>query len=159
VIAGWRIFKARFAANPFDGEGARRTGGRWNSPGVKVVYLSESVAVATLEILVHVQDPSLLATYLLYRAEFEASLIEIVDSTSLPADWASFPAPPETQAVGDEWIASRRSAVLKVPSVVVFGRGFNYLVNPEHPDFKHIVIGSPEPCPFDARIVSALNKP
>ena len=36
-----------------DGEGARRVGGRWNSPGRCVVYMAQSVSLAVLENLVH----------------------------------------------------------------------------------------------------------
>ena len=47
----YRVCRARYAR--LDGEGARRAGGRWNSPGRTVVYMAESVALAVLENLVH----------------------------------------------------------------------------------------------------------
>ena len=49
----------RLAREPFqdlDGEGARLHGGRWNSVGTPVVYTSSTLALAVLEMLVHV-DP------------------------------------------------------------------------------------------------------
>jgi RES domain-containing protein len=45
----WQIVKTRYAASAFDGEGARRFGGRWSSKGVRVVYTAESVALAVLK--------------------------------------------------------------------------------------------------------------
>jgi RES domain-containing protein len=53
----WRIVKERHAATAFTGEGAAKTGGRWNSRGVAVVYTSSSKSLATLESLVHLNPP------------------------------------------------------------------------------------------------------
>ena len=53
----WRLCKSKHAA--FDGEGARLAGGRWNRRGTAVVYASESLSLAALELLVHV-DAALL---------------------------------------------------------------------------------------------------
>ena len=52
-ITAWRIVRARFADSAFDGEGARRYGGRWNSRGTRMVYTAGSQALAALEMLVH----------------------------------------------------------------------------------------------------------
>jgi RES domain-containing protein len=52
-ITAWRIFKRRYKASAFTGEGARLFGGRWNSKGIPVVYTSASPSLATLEMLVH----------------------------------------------------------------------------------------------------------
>ena len=51
----WRICRARFAAEAFSGSGARRFGGRWNSPGVPMVYASSSLALAAIELFVHLE--------------------------------------------------------------------------------------------------------
>ena len=51
----WRLVKARHAAGAFDGEGARLHGGRWNSRGARVVYVSSSRSLAALELLVHLE--------------------------------------------------------------------------------------------------------
>ncbi|MDB6038389.1 MAG: hypothetical protein JWM99_2230, partial [Verrucomicrobiales bacterium] len=53
----WRIIKEKYVAGAFDGEGARLFGGRWNSTGVRVVYVSDSQALAALENLVHLNPP------------------------------------------------------------------------------------------------------
>ena len=37
----------------FDGQGASLLGGRWNSPGRRVIYAAETYAGAMLEALVH----------------------------------------------------------------------------------------------------------
>ncbi|HEV2122738.1 MAG TPA: RES domain-containing protein, partial [Chloroflexota bacterium] len=64
-LSAWRILKAKYREQPLSGEGARRVGGRWNHRGVPLVYLAESIALATLEILVHLQDTETLPKYAL----------------------------------------------------------------------------------------------
>jgi RES domain-containing protein len=48
----YRVCRRIHAA--LDGEDAFRAGGRWNSPGKRMVYTAESVALAVLENLVHI---------------------------------------------------------------------------------------------------------
>jgi RES domain-containing protein len=145
-----RLVKSRHAAKAFDGEGARLYGGRWSSPGTAVVYTSETVAVAMLEILVHVAYPPILDSYSRIEATFPDAFVE--DPADLPRDWNQSPPPTSTQAIGDTWARDRRSAALRVPSAVV-PRAFNFLLNPDHPDFLHVVIGTPEPFTFDPRLL------
>jgi RES domain-containing protein len=45
----WRLVKARLAARAFDGEGARLHGGRWNNPGLRVVYVSSSRSLVSAQ--------------------------------------------------------------------------------------------------------------
>jgi RES domain-containing protein len=89
--SGFRIAKARHARDAFDGEGARRYGGRWNSPGTPLVYTSATRALAVLELLVHLQASELLATYVLIEATFEAALVERLEPVRLPRNWRAFP--------------------------------------------------------------------
>jgi len=152
VATGWRIFKSRRARSAFDGEGARLYGGRWNSPGTRVVYVAGSVSLAVLEVLVHLGDAGVLSSYSLCAVEFEDGLIEPLDRSRLPADWRSYPAPPGLRGIADAWVRDRTSAVLEVPSAVV-ERESNYLINPEHPDFAFVNIGESEPFEFDARLL------
>jgi RES domain-containing protein len=153
MATGWRIDKSRHASTAFNGEGARLYGGRWNSPGTRMVYTSGSVSLAVLEVLVHVQEARLISSYSLIAARFDDALIERLDHSRLPDGWRSYPAPPELQHTGDEWVKSQRSAVLEVPSAVV-ERESNYLLNPAHPDFSSVIIGEPEPFTFDERLLA-----
>lgn len=157
MATGWRIVKSRHANTAFDGEGARLYGGRWNSPGTRMVYTSSSVSLAVLEVLVHLQKASLLSSYSLIAARFDDALIERLERSKLPDGWRAYPAPPELQEIGDEWVKSRRSAVLEVPSVVV-ERESNYLMNPAHPDFASMSLGEPEPFIFDERLVTRIDE-
>jgi len=148
----WRIVKAKHAATAFSGEGAAKTGGRWNSRGVPVVYASSTKSLAALETLVHL-NPPVPFNYVAFRLQFDDTLIENIPLNRLPADWRVEPPPPSTKAIGDAWLREVRSAVLALPSVIVPGE-LNYLLNPAHPAFKKISIGKPERFVFDPRLLA-----
>ena len=148
----WRIVKEKRAATAFSGEGAAKTGGRWNSRGVLVVYTSSTKSLAALETLVHLILPAPFK-YVAFRIQFDDALVEQVSLRNLPADWQVEPPPPSTKAIGDAWVRAMRSAVLALPSVIIPGES-NYLLNPAHPDFKKISIGKPERFAFDPRLLS-----
>lgn len=147
----WRILKSKYAAYPFDGEGARLFGGRWTSPGRPAVYAADSAALAALEVLVHLQSAAALGHYVLVSVEFPASQVTALHAGDLPPDWRSAPAPPGLRALGDGWLDAARFAVLQVPSAVV-GPGSNYLLNPRHPAFESFKPGQVTPFEFDARL-------
>jgi RES domain-containing protein len=150
-IAAWRIVQERHSARAFTGEGARIYGGRWNSPGVAVVYTAQSRALAALEMLVHLDSPGLLSSYLLYQVDFEEAWVTKLDAGSLPSDWRDDPPPASTQAIGDQWIRSNESPVLRVPSVLI-SEEVNFLLNPRHRQFERLRIGRPEAFAFDPRL-------
>ena len=151
-ITAWRIVKARHAARAFDGEGARIEGGRWNSPGTPMVYTSGSVALAALEMLVHLGRFTMLSEYVAISCTFESALVSRIDRRAPPKHWRSYPAPPELQQLGDEWIANATSAVLEVPSAVI-ETDVNYLFNPRHADVSAIRTGRPGRFEFDLRLL------
>lgn len=149
--SAWRLVKTRFVASAFDGEGARRYGGRWNSVGTRVVYLAGSVSLAILEVLVHTEDVGLLGAYSICEVRFESKLVEAISAEKLPRDWAAIPASDATRAIGDRWVGAATSALLEVPSVVAPGE-FNLLANPAHRDFGRLDIGEFAPFRFDSRL-------
>jgi RES domain-containing protein len=154
LITAWRLVKARYAAAAFDGEGARLHGGRWNSPGTRVAYASDSIALAALEVLAHLQSTVVLQAYSLASLRFPEEGVEVLQPRSLPARWRRFPSPPENQAIGDQWVAQGRSLILRVPSAII-PTAANFLINPSHPDFGKIVIERPERFAFDPRLLKS----
>lgn len=70
----------------------------------------------------------------------------------LPATWEESPPPAAAQRIGDVWLAGAASAVLQVPSAVMPVE-WNYLLNPAHPDFRRIKIGSETPIQLDPRLI------
>ena len=148
-----RVFRiCRKVHAAFDGEGARLFGGRWNRRGTAVIYASESLALAALELLVHA-EPALLPDDLVSVAADvpDALDLESVAARELPRDWRRHPAPEALAERGTEWARSGRTAVLAVPSALV-PRERNFLLNPAHPDFKKIRPHGPEPFALDARL-------
>ncbi len=139
MIEAWRLVKAKHTDTAFSGEGARRAGGRWGSVGTALVYTSESLALAELEILVNLPTDRLLASYVAFRVRFETALVEELAAASLPANWRHDPAPRSAQEIGDTWVREERSLVLRVPSAVVPSES-NYLLNPLHPGAEHLEI-------------------
>lgn len=150
-VVAWRIVKRKFARSAFSGEGARRFGGRWNSPGIPVVYTAQSQALAALEILVNVESAELLKHYVVTEVVINSSLIAKIEISTLPRNWRSDPPPAKVRQVGNRWIARGDSAVLQVPSSVIPTES-NFLINPRHSDFHKIQIGKPTAFKFDVRL-------
>ena len=147
----WRIIKAKHAATAFSGKGAADYGGRWNSRGVAVVYVSLTKSLAVLESPVHLNPPGRFK-FVAFRLQFDDALVEKFPLKKLPADWRVEPPPPSAQQIGDLWVGEMRSAVLALPSAIIPSEP-NFLLNPVHPDFKKISIGKPEPFAFDPRLL------
>lgn len=141
--------KAQYAEKAFDGEGARLYGGRWNSPGRSVVYLAGCLALAALEILVHVKRQQELGGYVKIRVEVSENLVGAAGE--LPVNWRQGRTPDETRALGDAWLRAGETLLLRVPSVVI-PEEFNYLLNPRHRDFGELTFGDAAPFSFDPRL-------
>lgn len=152
MITTWRIVKAKYAEDAFSGIASRKHGGRWNPPGIAVVYTSDSPALATLELLVHIES-DVLNDFVLVSCSFHEALVEEVDAARIPKDFRAVPPPPALQQIGYDWVRNGSSAVLKIPSAVIPYQ-FNYLLNPEHADFRSIDIGQPRPFKLDYRLLT-----
>jgi RES domain-containing protein len=153
MIRAFRLCKTRHMAGAFTGEGARLNGGRWNSPGNAVVYTSSSLSLATLEVLVHLEDPEVFGNLFSWTSlEIRPELLETLKPETLPAGWNDDESSRISRAIGDAWLASVRSAALAVPAVVTPGE-WNYLLNPAHPDFPRSLIGTPQPFRPDPRLL------
>ena len=151
MTRAWRIVREDHCSAAFDGEGAWRFGGRWNSSGTRTVYTSATLSLAALETLVHL-NPPVAFKYVAIPIEFDEALVETFATSDLPADWNEEPPPPSTAEIGDRWVKESRSAVLELPSVIIPAEP-NYLLNPAHSDFKRIRIGKPAPFSFDPRLI------
>ncbi len=148
----FRLVKAQHAAHAFDGEGARRFGGRFNPPGVAIVYTATHLSLAVLELFVHLDPGDAPEDLVSITARLPPALgIARLEAGDLPLDWRSYPAPERLRELGAEWVRTGGAAALVVPSAVV-PREENVLLNPAHPDFGMIEIGEPEAFSFDPRM-------
>jgi RES domain-containing protein len=152
MASAWRIVRASRANMAFTGEGPWRYGGRWNSPGLRVVYVSEHQSTAALEIFVHRVPFILEEKYKAFYLEWPDDFTEILPAKKLPSNWRISPPPAETMEIGDRWVQENRSAVLALPSAIS-PADTNFLLNPKHPDFKRIRIHPPIDYDFDPRLL------
>jgi RES domain-containing protein len=152
MTVAWRIVKRARARGAFSGEGARLFGGRWNLRGTPAVYLSESLALAALEVFVHLGPAHRHIDLVSIRVDVPDTLpVDELDTADLPADWRSEPPPRSTQQLGNEWIAREGAALLRVPSVLI-PQESNLLVDPLGPGADELIVGVPQPFGFDPRM-------
>lgn len=139
-MLAWRLCREPFA--DLSGEGARRYGGRWNSPGRAMVYAASSAALAVLEVRVHLDlPPELLPPdYVLVTIDLEDAAIEEI---------AEIPDTPH--AFGNIWLREKRTPVLQVPSLIV-PECTNFLLNPAHPAANQIQSLHSRRFTFDRRL-------
>ena len=145
----YRITLSKFTSLKASGRAAR-----WNSRGVEMIYTSSTLSLACLENIVHRKDRGLTASYRTIIIDIpDAVKKELIKVSELPEKWYEFDndAYEKCSLVGDEWINNGSSAVLQVPSAIIKTE-FNYLINPNHPDFKRVKIVSIEPFSFDPRV-------
>ena len=146
----FRLSKSRFARS-LDGKGAEKYGGRWNSPGMAMIYTCQSRSLCLAEIAVHTATGNIPDDYNLISIEIPGRSISKIKEDALPADWKAVPPSKSTQSIGDHFILNAKTLTLKVPSVIV-KEEFNFLINPLHPEMKRVRIVSIEPFEFDIRL-------
>ena len=138
TVVVWRIAAdtPAYTSDDLSGEGASRTGGRWNSKGNAVVYTSKTVSLACLETLVHLNAGGLPLNRYLVRVEVPDrtwASRKVLTPDELPVGWDALPHGKVSITTGDDWIASGTAALLEVPSVIV-PEDANVLINPAHAD-------------------------
>ena len=146
------MLRAAYARTPFDGEGAYRYGGRWSSPGTRLAYASEHQSLAMLEYFVHLDPEDPPDDLVLATAEVPETLSRgLVEASAMPANWRETPAPPRLARIGDEFVKEAENCVLIVPSALAVSEN-NWLINPQHSEFKQITVNKTEPLRYDPRM-------
>ncbi|MBP7511788.1 MAG: RES family NAD+ phosphorylase [Bacteroidia bacterium] len=152
----YRIEREKYLSSTLSGTGASMAKGyRWNSYNTKLVYTSESRALATLEVSVHLdlsEDLPIDRFYVEIEIPNDIEILE-VHLKDLPPDWNSIPPSISTQVIGDDFVFENDAAILKVPSSIV-PQEYNYLINPNHPSAKRIKVKKVIPMSFDSRFKS-----
>lgn len=139
-------------ADELSGAGAAIKGGRWNSIGFELIYTASNRSLAMAEVAVHFSLASLPDDYMMVTINIPDNLrVKEFYEIDLPRNWNAFPHPSSTQKLGDQFILQNKYCIAKIPSVVTKG-DFNFLINPNHKEFKKISITEIDKFPFDKRI-------
>jgi RES domain-containing protein len=139
----YRIAKKKYK-DDLSGNGAALYGGRWNYPGFRVIYTSETIALAVLEFITKaaLKSNEIKNLYISYiEIEKGGSLKQLsaeqLSVEELTQDWYRYPAPDALKDIGTDWLVSGESLLLKVPAVSA-PESFNILINPLHPEFNKV---------------------
>ncbi|HEY4323237.1 MAG TPA: RES family NAD+ phosphorylase [Mucilaginibacter sp.] len=125
---------------------------RWNPNDVKMIYTASSRSLACLENVVHRDSIGLSQLFDVMTIECPDRIkIKTIRLEDLPNNWADFDQMSKTQSIGSKWIKDNETAILQVPSSIIEDE-VNYLLNPNHDDFKLIRIVNTQSFVFDRRI-------
>lgn len=147
----YRLCKEKYSSGVLEGEGGRIAAGRWHSQGRPIVYCASSEALAVLEVRVHVGRYVPSAPYVMHAIDVADTCIESLEADDLLAGWNAVPYSTTSQRIGEEWLASRRTLALRVPSVHS-GSDTSVLLNPEHADIRSVDVAARTPYAFDRRL-------
>ena len=141
----------RSHARDLSGTGAMLYGGRWNAKGLRMLYTSGNVSLATLEILANLSTPHLSKSFYIVEIDLPESLP--IYEPELPEDWNAFPHAQSTIDIGTQFLKSDEHVCMKVPSAII-STEYNYLLNPLHESFINVKILDIRPMILDQRLVS-----
>lgn len=151
-LVAFRIADNRFPL--LDGGGAFQVAGRWHRPRRSIIYAGLGFAITMLEKLVRLRTGWMPARQQFAEIFIPGSIeIEQIGPADVPG-WER-PDRAASQAYGDAWYDSRRTAVLIVPSLPAMGLEHNLLINQTHPSFVQITSGTPRPVVWDARLFAS----
>ena len=126
---------------------------RWNSNGHFMLYTASTRALACLENMVHRRSIGTDDLFGVTLIEIPDDLkIKKIDKGELPVNWQKYINYTSCQAIGDKWLKENRTTILQVPSAIITEE-YNYLLNPQHPDFSRIKVHSTEKFTFDERLL------
>jgi len=149
----WRICLQAHVATGLLGTGGLHVSGRWHHRGNPIVYTSATPSLAALEVLAHVDPATAPPNLRLVEILIPDGLsLETCDPSTLAPDWMAFPAPQVLQDFGSTWLASHRSAVLRVPSALLPIER-NFILNPLHSDANQFQVVRDIPFSFDVRLL------
>lgn len=156
IRTAWRIATdtPAYEAHDLTGAGAALTGGRWNEKSAALTYAAETRSLACLETIIHLAAGGLpLNRYLVEISIPEALWAAARRETAetLPVGWDATPAGRVSIALGTQWLKTRQTAVLFVPSAIV-PEEFCILINPTHPNSARITARKIRRWLYDPRI-------
>ncbi len=149
----YRITREKYQ-NDISGTGPKIHGGRWNPIGMKALYVSESKALSTLELLVHTRKDLVPPRYKMLIIEIPYNDIEEIKGIkNLPKDWRKNPPLAELKEIGEDLLINQNNLAIKVPSRIIPSE-FNIVINPDHRDFTKVKIKDIEDFELDERLLT-----
>ena len=147
----WRIAKSLFALDR-TGSGAQQYGGRWNRPGIAVIYAGMSPEISAMEKLVHTGD-LLPADLVLVRFDLpeDTGLYYRCSSVDLPVGWDARPGSTAAADFGTAFVDAGVYLGMIVPSAVM-PEAENMIINPNHSAFAKVEMAIIRPFEFDSRL-------
>lgn len=138
----FRLTRAKYV-NDLSGEGSSRTGGRWNPRGVPALYTSKTISLAMLEVLVHVQDRTLLpSSYSVMEIEVDAKKLTLVEELPMKEF--------ESQELGKVMLSNKKVLGFIVPSVLIPSEQ-NVILNPSAKNYDRVKLVRHFSLPMDDR--------
>ncbi len=127
-------------ADDLSGSDTEATGARWNRAGIPLVYCAESISLAVLETLAHLdlsqglpEDRCLVCVSVPRRVLDHAVRFDPNDPAH--QGWNATTPSALTLDWGSRWATQAQSLVALVPSAIV-PEEWNVLINPAHPDIE-----------------------
>ncbi|MGI8745596.1 MAG: RES family NAD+ phosphorylase [Bryobacteraceae bacterium] len=145
----FRLHRAQRAATDYGG--SMLYSNRWNIAGTPMLYAASSLALACLEILVHLKPDQVPPGYVYSTGKLDhrprqagfRGDVEDEESTRLFGQW---------------WSNQRQEVAILVPSVVI-SQERNVLLNPTHSGFDRILWEASRPFQFDKRLLRTAPQP
>ena len=146
----YRISKCEYISD-LQGTGAARYPGRWHSKGTYILYTAASPSLALLESVVHISN-IVIASYCMTCLSVPEDKTKIIPIRELPGNWHDNPPPDILKQIGDSFIKENKFLALKIPSAIMPEEN-NFLLNPNHTDFKKVSVVYTRNIPIDERFL------
>lgn len=131
--------------------------GRWNIAGQKVLYCSDSIALAFLESMIRRQGIGFNDDFRIAHIKIPDNITpQIITEKELQKGWNNPFDYSKTQSVSNSWYNNLESLLLIVPSAVL-SEGNNLVINVTHPDFSIVKLIKLTPLIPDQRLEEILK--
>jgi RES domain-containing protein len=146
----WRIAQHKYALDRLCA-GSALYGGRWNPVGLPALYCGASIAICALEKFVHIAQAPLPPLVLVAVDIPDDSRIFSPSMNELAPGWDALPTSATAQNLGRAWLELGEALAMRVPSAVLPEES-NVILNPRHPEFRHVALTVVRPFSFDQRM-------
>ncbi|MEJ7737915.1 MAG: RES family NAD+ phosphorylase [Chitinophagaceae bacterium] len=152
----YRISKCNYI-DDLTGKGSAGYPGRWHSKGTYILYTAATSSLALLESVVHLSALTM-TDFCIVCLDIPDNNIAILKNDDLPGDWHMYPPPDKCKMLGDNFIVQGKYLALQLPSAVMPEEN-NFLLNPNHPDFKLVRVVYKRSMPIDQRLSKLAVRP